>query len=155
MSSINIQVTVTGRIGGKSFSWSRIAVIEGILDVMEQAAESLNPGSGFSTTENNAELMDGWHSFSGLAVGIFVNSGPSTVLRVSPNATGKAAVAPALLPANVPYIVYNGAGTGFDGGAGSSNTAGDIPTDDIESVGLTDFLGRASVGSLVGLKLIS
>ena len=155
MSNLSIQVTVTGRVGNKSFAWTRIAVIADVQEVMDQAAESLNAGSGFSTTENNAELMDGWHAFAGLAVGIFVNSGPGTVVKVSPNATGKAAVCPALLPTNIPYIVYNGVLGGFSGGATSSNTATDVPVDDIESVGFSDFLGRGTVGSLIGLKPIS
>jgi hypothetical protein len=152
MADFDISITVTGSIGGQSFSWSRTATVANI----EAAVYGIS-ATGYlaGNTEGEEQTADGIYSYAGAAVIAVVHTNPATVVNVGATCTDTAQRGRFLAPAFVPMIYYNGAGTGFTGGVNASATSTDTPTIDIAGTTVAQMMGNGPVASLLGLKAIS
>jgi hypothetical protein len=152
MADFSISITVTGSMGGQSFSWSRTATVANI-DAAVYGLFQTNDLLG--TPESSVQQADGIYSYSGAAVMCVVHTNPGAVCNVSCVCTDEGARGAFLVPAFVPMIYYNGAGTGFTGGLNASGSATDTPTLDIAATVVQVMMGNGPVASLIGLKAIS
>lgn len=152
MADFTITITVTGSIGGQSFSWSRTATVADI-DASVYGLSTLNDLLG--TPESGLQTTDGIYSYSGAAVICSVHTNPGAVFDVGALCSDGGVRAQFLVPAFVPMIYYNGAGTGFTGGVNASGTATDTPTIDIAGTTIAVMMGNGACSTLIGLKAIS
>jgi hypothetical protein len=152
MADFDITITVSGSIGGQAFSWSRSTTIEGI-EAAVYGLSIINELIG--TPEAGLQTTDGIYSYSGAAVICTVHTNPGTVFDVGALCSDGGVRAQFLVPAFVPMIYYNGAGTGFTGGVNASATSTDTPTIDIAGTTVAQMMGNGPVASLLGLKAIS
>ena len=152
MADFDITITVSGSIGGQAFSWSRSTTIEGI-EAAVYGVSVLN--DLFATPEAGLQTADGIYSYSGAAVICAVHTNPGTVFDIGALCSDGGVRAQFLVPAFVPMIYYNGAGTGFTGGVNASGTATDTPTIDIAGTTIAVMMGNGPSSTLIGLKAIS
>jgi hypothetical protein len=148
MASITIQVTVQSG----TFLWTRTAVVEGIEAVSLHSGNPLNLQMGGSETLTTGRI--GLYSYGGIAVAVLSNKGRGSVLQVTDN-SDSAAIGGALLPTYLPHIIYGGAGTGFTGAMLASDTATDLPTEDIVGIVAIPYIGASNIQTLYGFKPIS
>lgn len=150
MADMTITITVTGRVGSNTATWSRTATVADLLGAIHRVGES-----GGNANSAEADAGDGIYS-SGAAVTCAVHAGDNALMRATAQDTSRNSIGAALLGKGIPHILYNGAGAGgFNGGGKWSGTNTDTPTDDIASVNLASFIGLAPHAALTGLKLIS
>jgi hypothetical protein len=152
MADFNISITVTGSIGGQSFSWSRTATVANIDDAVYGLSQY---AASVGDTETTAQSSDGLYSYSGAAVIVQVHTSPGAIANFGVTCTDSGQRARWLAAAFVPVIYYNGAGTGFTGGVNASDSATDTPTIDIVGSHYEGFIGTPSNAALIGLKAIS
>ena len=148
MASITIQVTVQSG----TFLWTRTAVIEGIEAVSLLSGNPLNNQMGGSESITTSRI--GLYSYGGVAVAVLSNKGRGSVLQVTDN-SDSAVIGGALLPTYLPHIIYGGAGTGFTGAMLASDTATDLPTEDIVGIVAIPYIGASNIQTLYGFKPIS
>jgi hypothetical protein len=148
MASITIQVTVQSG----TFLWTRTAVIEGIEAVSLHSGNPLNNQMGGSESITTSRI--GLYSYGGVAVAVLSSKGRGSVLQVTDN-SDSAVIGGALLPTYLPHIIYGGAGTGFTGAMLASDTATDLPTEDIVGIVAIPYMGATNIQTLYGFKPIS
>lgn len=150
MADMTITITVTGRVGTNTNSWSRTATVTDLLGAIHRNGES----SG-NIASSEADTGDGIYS-TGAAVMCILHTGENAMMSAQSLDGSRNSLSAPLMPTGVPHIVYNGAGAGgFNGGAQWSGTNTDTPTVDVAAVNVSSFLGLAQHATLTGLKLIS
>jgi|688.fasta_scaffold162298_4 hypothetical protein len=156
MADFSISITVTGSIGGQSFSWSRTATVANIDAAIYGLNSSIQTTSGLGSDSAGGFAVDGHHDYTGVAVACFVHNNPGTILWLNPIDPTGTVYAGVLMPPNLPMIYYGGAGTGFTGSFNASNSATDTPTVDmVGAINATQFIGSGSITALYGLKAVS
>jgi len=154
MADLSISITVTGSMGGQSFTWSRTATVGNIDDAVYGLFQTKD-FVGSTESGSGSQAADGIYSYSGAAVMCVVHTNPGTVCKISALCSDGTARGSFLVLPFVPMIYYNGAGTGFTGGLNASNTSTDTPTIDITAIQSQVMMGSGSVAALIGLKSIS
>jgi|JI10StandDraft_1071094.scaffolds.fasta_scaffold545684_2 hypothetical protein len=147
-------MTITIAVSTKGFTWSRTASIADVTAAVTHISEQTSADAVFGGVEA-AAVGDGLHSFNAIAVGCLVNSGSGSILKVLTSVSGGTQTGGVAIPPGIPFIVYNGAGTGFTGGVstGASNTI--TPTDDVQRLQFGSIMGSSVAQVLLGLKATS
>ena len=146
-------MTITIAVSTKGFTWSRTASIADVTAAVTQISEKTYGDSFVGGIESTAQ-GDGLQSFSAIAVACLVNSGTGSLLKAL-TLSSSAASGGAVIPTGIPFIVYNGAGTGFTGGVTSGASSTITPTSDIESLQVGSLMGSPVSNILLGLKATS
>jgi hypothetical protein len=156
MADFTITITVTGSIGGQSFTWSRTATVANIDAAIYGLNSSSQTNSGLGSDSAGRFAVDGHHDYTGVAVACFVHNNPGTILTLNPIDPTGTVYASVLMPPNLPMIYYGGAGTGFTGSFNSSNSSTATPTVDmVGAISIIPFIGSGSIAGLYGLKAVS
>lgn len=147
-------MTINIAVSTKGFSWSRSASIVDLTAAVTHISEQTSSDAVFGGVEA-AAVGDGLHSFNAIAVGCVVNSGTGSLMKVLTSLSNATQTGGVVIPSGIPFIVYNGAGTGFTGGVSTSGTNTLTPTDDVQRLQFGSVMGSSLAQVLLGLKTTS
>ena len=142
-------MTITITASGNGVTWSRSADIE-----VDTAMIQTGGGTGAIFGTEAAAPGIGVMSYTGAGVVLFSNKARGSMVKVLLSDGINSPLGP-LLPTHLPFVMYNGVGTGFLGAYKPSATATHTPDNDLLSATYTVAVGTLNTASLVGLKLIS
>lgn len=155
MATMTITVTVTGRQGGNTITWSRTATVSDITGAVHRTTVASNQTElevavGSETTKGGAIYSTG---LSTIAV---INNGANGILSVQPQDSSGTTIRCGVLGQGVPFFLYNNSGAGgFSGGFSYDSSNGLTPTSDIDKIAFVQVVGNCPYSLLIGTKLIS